>query len=289
MEEKLRNIITQHGLDILDDEGKFEAVLGDSLADYDKKGIFVIKTALREGLVHDIKNNGEARLPVCVRKLVEENGFCEDIALWAVQVWYYALTSVSADSYIQKLEEHNKPVPCVQIGSQIWMAKNLNTGRFRNGDIIPEAKTDKEWERAGREGKPAWCYYDNDPENGKKYGRLYNWYAVNDPRGLAPEGWHIPTKAELETLASSAGNNSNALKASGQGTGTNATGFSALLAGYRDYGGYFGSLARYTNYWSSTVYDASDAYYMHLNYDDSGISRGSFYRSFGFSIRCVED
>ena len=313
MKEKLRNIIIQYGLNTLDDKRKFEAVLSDLLANYDRKEIFVIKTALREGLVHDIKNNGEVRLPVCARKLVEENGIREDIALWTVQVWYYALTGVSADSYIKKPEKHNNPVPSkvphiknnvakvkqpekyknVQIGSQIWMAENLNTNRFRNGDIIPEARTDRAWEKAGEEGKPAWCYYKNDSANGKKYGRLYNWYAVNDRRGLAPEGWHIPTKAELETLASSAGNNSNALKAVGQGTGsgagTNTTGFSALLAGYRNYNGDFYNLAGDTNYWSSTVYDATSAYIRYLYYNDSTIYWKYNNRSYGFSVRCLED
>ncbi len=88
----------------------------------------------------------------------------------------------------------------VEIGNQTWMAENLNVSTFRNGDIIPEAKTAGEWERAGSESKPAWCYYNNDPENGKKYGKLYNGFAVNDPRGLAPEGWHIPSEEEWNNL-----------------------------------------------------------------------------------------
>jgi uncharacterized protein (TIGR02145 family) len=88
----------------------------------------------------------------------------------------------------------------VKIGNQTWMTENLNVERFRNGDLIPQAKTNVEWEKAGKEGKPAWCYYDNDPKNGAKYGKLYNWYAVNDPRGLAPIGWHIPTDTEWTTL-----------------------------------------------------------------------------------------
>ena len=94
----------------------------------------------------------------------------------------------------------------VVIGSQTWMSENLNVSTFRNGDPIPEAKTNEEWKKAGKEGKPAWCYYDNDPKNGAKYGKLYNWYAVNDPRGLAPTGWHVPTKAEWGTLVEQLGN-----------------------------------------------------------------------------------
>ena len=88
----------------------------------------------------------------------------------------------------------------VTIGTQVWMTKNLDVSTFRNGDPIPEVKTQEEWEEAGKNKQPAWCYYDNDPKNGEKYGKLYNWYAVNDPRGLAPTGWHVPTDAEWRTL-----------------------------------------------------------------------------------------
>jgi uncharacterized protein (TIGR02145 family) len=84
----------------------------------------------------------------------------------------------------------------IVIGTQTWMAENLNESTFRNGDEIPEAKSNEEWVKAGKEGKPAWCYYENDPKNGAKYGKLYNWYAVNDPRSLASEGWHIPNDTE---------------------------------------------------------------------------------------------
>jgi len=70
------------------------------------------------------------------------------------------------------------------------MAKNLNVSTFRNGDAISEAKTDEEWRTAGENKKPVWYYYDNEYSNGEKYGKLYNWYAVIDPRGLAPVCWH---------------------------------------------------------------------------------------------------
>jgi uncharacterized protein (TIGR02145 family) len=86
----------------------------------------------------------------------------------------------------------NKTHQTISIGKQIWMKENLNVSFFRNGDPIPEAKTNEEWILAGKEGKPAWCHYNNDPNNGNKYGKLYNWYAVNDPRGIAPVGWKIP-------------------------------------------------------------------------------------------------
>jgi len=88
----------------------------------------------------------------------------------------------------------------VVIGEQEWMTRNLNVSRFRNGDLIPEVQDHEEWAIAGREGRPAWCYYDNDPDNGKIYGKLYNWYAVNDSRGLTSAGWRVPNKEDFETL-----------------------------------------------------------------------------------------
>jgi len=77
----------------------------------------------------------------------------------------------------------------------------LNVGHFRNGDVIPEATTDEEWQSAYRATSPVWCYYNNSPELGAVFGRLYNWWAVSDPRGLSPLGWHIPTDAEWAVLA----------------------------------------------------------------------------------------
>jgi uncharacterized protein (TIGR02145 family) len=105
----------------------------------------------------------------------------------------------------------NKPiekVAGVKIGNQIWQSKNLDVETFKNGDVIPEAKSDEEWERAGENNEPAWCYYDNDSENGKKYGKLYNHFAVSDTRGLCPTGWHVPSDEEwtrLETFLGDGG------------------------------------------------------------------------------------
>jgi uncharacterized protein (TIGR02145 family) len=88
----------------------------------------------------------------------------------------------------------------VVIGSQVWMTKNLDVAIFRNGDTIPQATSEEAWIAAAENMQPAWCYYNNDPKNGKKYGKLYNWYAVNDPRGLAPMGFHIPSEEEWNIL-----------------------------------------------------------------------------------------
>ncbi|MBM3454791.1 MAG: hypothetical protein FJX80_06540 [Bacteroidetes bacterium] len=92
------------------------------------------------------------------------------------------------------------PYKTVQIGTQVWMTKNLDVATFRNGEEIPQAKNDDEWEKASNNKEPAWCYLDFDPLNGEKFGKLYNWYAVNDHRGLAPNGYHIPKEDEWEIL-----------------------------------------------------------------------------------------
>ena len=86
----------------------------------------------------------------------------------------------------------------VTIGSQVWTSKNLDVATYRNGDVIPQVQDENAWENLTT---GAWCYYDNDASNGTKYGKLYNWYAVNDPRGLAPNGYHIPTDAEWTQLS----------------------------------------------------------------------------------------
>lgn len=88
------------------------------------------------------------------------------------------------------------------IGDRIWMTSNLNVSKFQNGDPIYEARTKAQWNKASKDKKPAWCYYQNNAQNGVIYGKLYNWYAVNDPRGLAPKGWHIPSKSEWKELIS---------------------------------------------------------------------------------------
>lgn len=97
----------------------------------------------------------------------------------------------------------------VRVGTQVWSNRNMNVSFFRNGDLIPQARTNEEWNRARENKQPAWCFYENDPANGVKYGKLYNWYAVNDPRGLAPVGYHIPSNAEWTILVNYLGGKKN--------------------------------------------------------------------------------
>jgi uncharacterized protein (TIGR02145 family) len=111
---------------------------------------------------------------------------------------FIAMTAITLVSYGQAPKQ-------VTIGTQVWMAENLNVDKFRNGDPIPNAKTLEEWMQFYVNKQPAWSYYENDPANEEKYGKLYNWYAVNDSRGIAPKGWHVASLIEWENLISSQG------------------------------------------------------------------------------------
>jgi uncharacterized protein (TIGR02145 family) len=126
----------------------------------------------------------------------------------------------------------------VRIGNQTWTKNNLNVTTFRNGDPILITKSNDEWKNAGIEGNAACCYLNNDPANGEKYGMLYNWYAVADSRGLAPEGWHVPSDEEFLILADALGgakNASNKMRSTygwNKSNGNNESGFSGLPGGY---------------------------------------------------------
>jgi uncharacterized protein (TIGR02145 family) len=188
----------------------------------------------------------------------------------------------------------------VTIGKQVWMTENLNVDKFRNGEPIPEAKTDEEWKKAGDNGEPTWCYYNNNPDNGDRYGKLYNWYAVNDPRGLAPEGWKIPSEEDWSRLTDFLGGESVAGKKmkstdfwadndGESGNGTNESGFSGLPGGARNVSGTFGKIGEYGVWWSSTEYSAGSAWYRVLNYDNGDVNRDNSRKRVGSSVRCLRD
>lgn len=188
----------------------------------------------------------------------------------------------------------------VTIGKQVWMTQNLNVDKFRNGDPIPEAKTDEEWIKAGENGEPAWCYYNNNPDNGDRYGKLYNWYAVNDPRGLAPEGWKIPSDEEWSRLTDFLGGESVAGKKmkstdfwadndGESGNGTNESGFSGLPGGNRRYDGAFNGVGKDGYWWSSTELGTYVALNRLLICLSGGVYRLNHSKEFGFSVRCLRD
>jgi len=187
-------------------------------------------------------------------------------------------------------------LPTIVIGTQQWMEKNLEVTTYRNGDPIPYVTDATAW-AALTTG--AWCYYNNDPLNGAIYGKLYNWYAVNDPRGLAPVGWHIPTDAELTTLSTTLGGDAVAggkMKVAGTtrwtapNTGAdNSSGFAGLPGGSRNNNGPFFTVGDYGYWWSSTENNTTSAWYRSLFYSDGNFTRYYASKHYGFSVRCLRD
>jgi uncharacterized protein (TIGR02145 family) len=199
----------------------------------------------------------------------------------------------------------NQALKVVKIGTQVWMVDNLSVGHYRNGDPIPQVQDNDKWNSITY---GAWCYINNDPEYGRIYGRLYNWYAVSDPRGLAPEGWHVPTDREWKILENYLGmsqvdadntgrrgtDQGDKLKSrSGwvdNGNGNNSSGFNALPGGWRrSSNGSFGPVGGSTYLWSSSEYSSSSAWMRSLYYNSAYISRGSLPKQGGYSIRLIRD
>jgi len=186
----------------------------------------------------------------------------------------------------------------VIIGTQEWMSENLNVTTFRNGDPIQEAKTDEDWKIAGENGKPAWCYLNNDTANAK-YGKLYNWHAVNDSRGLALELWYVPSYTEWNSLIDFLGGGEVAgskMKDTtgwrGNGNGTNESAFSGLPGGSRDRNGAFNSNSdsgTIGGWWSSTETYTDYAWTRYLSFTVRYAYKDYYYKELGFSVRCLKD
>lgn len=189
--------------------------------------------------------------------------------------------------------------PIVTIGNQTWMQKNLNVDRYRNGDIIPQVTDGGQWENLTT---GAWCYYANIDANGTTYGKLYNWYAVNDPRGLAPQGYHIPTDGEWTNLSNYLGGESAAgdkMKATTGWTpysgitNTNSSGFTALPGGWRQtntypFGVVFNGINTQGFFWSSQLINTA-VWMRKLDFYYSDLNKSTVLKNYGLSVRCVKD
>ena len=179
----------------------------------------------------------------------------------------------------------------VTIGNQVWMSENLNVSTYRNGDAIPQVQDQEKWANLTT---GAWCYYENKTANGTKYGKLYNWYAVNDSRGLAPFGYHIPTDAEWSILNNYLGDNTAGKKmksTSGwqnNGNGTNTSGFGGLPGGGRGSNGNF-NLQGTRGYWWSSSGEYQWAWPRKLLGLLDALMSGSEDKPSGMSVRCVKD
>jgi len=179
----------------------------------------------------------------------------------------------------------------VKIGNQEWMTKNMNVSTFRNGDAIQNAQTAEEWKKAGDNEQPAWCYFENDPENEEKYGKLYNFYAVKDPRGLAPAGWHVPSDEEWATLTAFLGVAGTKMKSkSGLGENNdnnNGISFPGLPGGSRSDNGNFYAIGEYSYWWSSTESHTPHGCTRPISYYSCHLMRNYLNNNIGFSVRCL--
>lgn len=176
------------------------------------------------------------------------------------------------------------------------MDKNLNVTTFRNGDTILYAPSQEAWDAAGDWKVPAWTYYKSDSIFGATFGKLYNWYAVTDKRGLSPYGWHIPNNQEWEELSTFLNGNDIAglkLKAkTGLGysdNSTNSSGFTAQLGGYRYKNGDFYGMMSDTYFWSSEEFNDEDAFCRGVSLNEDEFSFYDFPKKSGFYVRCIKD
>jgi len=204
----------------------------------------------------------------------------------------------------KKSDESNNPVDrdgnvysTVTIGTYVWMVENLKVTHYRNGDVIPLVTDATAWSGLTT---GAYCDYDNSAGNSTIYGRLYNFYAIEDSRGLCPTGWHVAGVGEYGALVTTMGGELAAggpLKEAGtahwqspNAGATDSYGFKLLPAGYRDDAGNYGGLGLYTDIWSSTSSGGSDAWRF-LAFYDQVFTDGNpnVPKQYGFSVRCIKD
>ncbi|WP_084022287.1 fibrobacter succinogenes major paralogous domain-containing protein [Chlorobaculum limnaeum] len=157
----------------------------------------------------------------------------------------------------------------ITIGRQIWMAENLATDRYRNGDKIRHARSVEEWNEAISKQEGAWCDYGNDPDG----GRLYNWFAVADSRGLAPAGWRVPTDEEWRELEAA----------------TDGQGFATGFTGSRNCLGLFFGKGTAAFFWTATPSGEFDAWNREISEGSRKLQRVSVAKGLGLSVRCVKD
>ena len=188
----------------------------------------------------------------------------------------------------------NPSLSTVTIGSQVWANKNLDLNHYSNGDEIPQVQNGTTWANLTT---GAWCYYENITSNGPVFGKLYNWYAIHDPRGLAPAGYHIPSDDEWTTLITFLGGEAVAGGKMKTTTGwnnpfgdaTNSSGFTGLPAGHRDDHGAFYYIGDETNWWSSSEADLTGAWSHGLSHYDAHAYRTYVFKQEGLSVRCIKD
>lgn len=189
-----------------------------------------------------------------------------------------------------------KSGPGMRICNEVWMYKNLNVRTYRNGDSIPVITDPIAWANLTT---GAMCWYNNDSVSyGANYGILYNWYAVHDPRGLAPVGWHLPTAAEWTVLTNCLGGeniaggkmkSATSLWTPPNFAATNSSGFGGLPGGARYGNGAYSDISNYGYWWSTTESGAGNAWYRSLLFSSGNVINLNNNKAYGYSVRCVRD
>jgi uncharacterized protein (TIGR02145 family) len=182
----------------------------------------------------------------------------------------------------------------VTIGAHQWMTENLSTSNYRNGDPIPRVDDPEAWSLLTT---GAWCYYENKSENNIIYGKLYNWYAVNDLRGLAPEGWHVASDVEWQELVTTLGGEkaagtklkSQVLWKTPLVGADNSSGFTAIPSGFRSSNGNFTLLGTNSSFWTATESNSLSAWYREMYNSYSAVYSISSSKTQGFAVRCIKD
>ena len=178
------------------------------------------------------------------------------------------------------------------------MAENLKVTHYRNGEAIHNVTDSTKWHGLIT---GAYCEYENRVDSAAIYGRLYNWFSVNDRRSIAPLGWHVASDSDWKILADYLGGDSVAggkmketasshWKGLSVNTGaTNKSGFTGLPGGYRDHKGHYGAIGLCTYFWSTTERTSSTVWDRSLGHNYSDLDRSYGYKQHGFSVRCVKD
>ena len=201
---------------------------------------------------------------------------------------------------MKKINQSLTPYETIKIGSQVWMKKNLDRDTFNNGDKILEVKSLDELQKANKKSTPAWCYYGFEEKNGLIYGKLYNFYAINDKRGLAPEGFSIPTSDDWNVLIDFLGDDEEVANLKLRGTehwlkdtvfkqynGNNETKFTALPGG-RYTADSFEGIEANAFFWGHEILPTQKkSSYTHIYYLDGEFNKRYCDYNYFLSVRCI--
>jgi len=219
---------------------------------------------------------------------------------------FAAIVLLTFNSYAQIVTDYDGNLyDTVHIGSQVWLKQNLKTKHYLNGDSIPNVTANTSWSALTT---GAYCNYMNDTGNGAIYGKLYNWYAVNDSRKICPTGWHISSDGEWNIMVKHLDASVDTTLTGYQGTNigwklketgtihwtttsasvTNSSGYTALPGGHR-LNAVFYTLGSNGYFWTKSAKDASSSWHRYLNAGSSQVGRSFANKNDGRSVRCIKD